>query len=223
MSRKPARARRHFVIEPAAPPTYNPEPSLSKEIRMSRSVNKALVGFCVALLAAAIVVPLATAQSPEDFPKPQKEHQWLQQLAGNWEYDAEMIMEPGQPPMKATGTETGRMIGGFWAMMENKGEFMGTPFTGIMTLGYDPEKKKYVGSWIDNMTSYMWHYQGTLDSSGKVLTLDTEGPCPQEGGRIVRFKEVVEMKGPNQKVFTSAREKDGKWITHMKITSRRKK
>jgi hypothetical protein len=65
-------------------------------------------------------------------------------------------------------------------------------------------------------------YRGTLDKSGAVLTLESEGPCPQEGGKVMKFKELIELKGPGQKVFTSAREKDGKWIQHLKITSRRK-
>ncbi len=30
--------------------------------------------------------------------EPQKEHQWLQKLVGDWTYEAEATMEPGQPP-----------------------------------------------------------------------------------------------------------------------------
>ena len=37
--------------------------------------------------------------------EPQKEHQWLEQLLGEWTYEAEMQMGPGQPPMKSTGKE----------------------------------------------------------------------------------------------------------------------
>jgi hypothetical protein len=188
---------------------------------MNKIRGNAAVAGCVVVLLGGLVATVVRAQ--EEFPKPQKEHQWLQQLAGQWDYDAEMIMEPGQPPMKATGTETGRIIGGFWAVTENRGDFMGTPFTGIMTLGYDPDKQKYTGTWVDSMSSYLWKYQGTLDSSGRKLTLDTEGPCPQEGGKIIKFKEVIELKAPDQKVFTSSREKDGKWVQMMKITSRKRK
>jgi hypothetical protein len=28
--------------------------------------------------------------------EPQQEHQWLQQLVGEWTYEAEAMMEPGQ-------------------------------------------------------------------------------------------------------------------------------
>ena len=38
--------------------------------------------------------------------EPQKEHQWLQQLVGEWTYEAEATMEPGQPPSKFEGIRT---------------------------------------------------------------------------------------------------------------------
>lgn len=37
--------------------------------------------------------------------EPQKEHQWLQQLVGEWTYEAEATMELGQPPSKFEGSE----------------------------------------------------------------------------------------------------------------------
>ena len=44
--------------------------------------------------------------------QPQKEHQWLQKLVGEWTYEIEATMEPDQPPVKSTGTETVRSLGG---------------------------------------------------------------------------------------------------------------
>jgi hypothetical protein len=43
--------------------------------------------------------------------QPQKEHQWLQKLVGEWTYEIEAMMEPDQPPVKSTGTETVRCLG----------------------------------------------------------------------------------------------------------------
>ncbi len=181
-----------------------------------------VVAGCVAALLLGVVARAADDVVPQ-MPKPQKEHQWLQQIVGEWEYEGECQGEPGKPPVKAKGTESGRLVGGFWAVLENKGEFMGSPFTGILTLGYDPEKKKYVGTWVDSMGSTLWQYEGALDSTGKILTLETEGPCPMEPGKLMKVRDIIEIKGGDHKVFKGTIEKDGKWETMMTMNYRRNK
>src|SRR5215218_10383358 len=90
---------------------------------------------------ALLVSGVSFAQEPFKLPAPQKEHEWLQQLAGEWETETEAVFGPGQPPVKCKGTETTRVLGGFWAVAEVKGNPMGMPMTGVMTIGYDPQKK----------------------------------------------------------------------------------
>jgi Protein of unknown function (DUF1579) len=155
---------------------------------------------------------------------PEKEHEWLQQAVGEWDVETEITMEPGQPPIKTKGTEKVRAIGGFWTIAEINGNFMDMTFTGVLTLGYDPEKKKYVGTWIDSMNNYMWKYVGSVDAAGKSLTLETKGPCPKAPGKLFNFKEVIEIKDKDHKVFTSAmQEDDGTWTTIMTAKYQRKK
>src|SRR5262245_25227173 len=159
--------------------------------------------------------------SAQEMPKPQKEHEWLRQLTGDWETEGEIFGEPGQPTTKTKGSESNRMIGGFWILSEHKGDFFGTPFTGILSLGYSPEKKKYVGTWIDSVTSHLWTYTGSVDEAGKVLTLDAEGPG--HDGKPAKFREIVTVVDKDQKTFTSSIEKDGKYVTFLKMTYTRKK
>jgi len=116
------------------------------------------------------------ARGQPKLPAPQKEHEWLKQLEGEWITESEAVMAPGEAPVKFKGTEVVRSLGGFWTISEIKSDFMGTPVTGVMTLGYDSQKKKYVGTWIASMDGHLWKYEGTVDDSGKVLTLNTEGP-----------------------------------------------
>ena len=180
----------------------------------------------VAGLVAALVLGAAVLQA-QDLPKPpppEKEHEWLKQLVGEWDTEAEATMGPGQPPMKCKGTESTRAVGGFWVISENKGTVMDQPMTGIMTLGYDPQKKKYVGTWVDSMINHLWRYEGTLDASGKILTLEAEGPNPMAPGTTARFRDSIEVKSKDHKVLRSAMQgPDGKWVTFMTGNHRRKK
>ncbi|KAF0244978.1 MAG: hypothetical protein FD180_2018 [Planctomycetota bacterium] len=179
--------------------------------------------FLAAGLAAALLTWNATAEDGPSMPAPEKEHEWLKQLAGDWDGEAEMFGKPGEPSTKSKGTESTRLIGGFWAMIEYKGDADGTPFTGILTVGYDPAKKSYVGTWIDSMTSTLWQYKGSVDAAGKVLTLTTEGPSPWDPAKSATFRESIEIKDKDHKTFTSKIEKDGEWITVMRGEYTRKK
>jgi hypothetical protein len=175
------------------------------------------------MVAAVLVVGAVTrGQDATKMPTPQKEHEWLKQLEGEWESEAEMVMEPGKPPVKSKGTESIRTLGGFWSVSEMKGECLGITMTGVMTVGYDAQKKKYVGTWVCSMSDWLCQYEGTAD--GKVLTLECEGPNPADGGKLVKMKDVIEIKDKDHKVLTSSMlGADGKWVTFMTMTSKRKK
>jgi hypothetical protein len=169
---------------------------------------------------AVILASAATAQDGAKAPAPQKEHEWLKQLEGEWETKAEMVMEPGKPPVTSKGTESVRSLGGFWSVAEMKGDCLGVPVTGLMTIGYDPQKKKYVGTWVCSMTDWLCHYEGTAD--GPVLTLECEGPNPTTG-KLVKMKDVIEIKDKDHKVLTSwMLGEDGQWVRFMTMTARRK-
>jgi len=174
------------------------------------------------ILIALIVSLSCGVAAGQEMPKPQKEHEWLQQIVGEWDTEAEITFEPGKPPAKNKGTESVRAIGGHWILSETKGEMIsGMAFTGILSLGYSAEKKRYIGTWIDSVGSHLWTYTGTVDASGKVLTLETEGPTPD--GKTGKFREVLTIKDKDHKSFSSSAEKDGQWVTFLKVEYTRKK
>lgn len=178
--------------------------------------------FCGFVAIALLAPTIAAAQETPEMPQPVEQHQWLEQLTGEWNCNVQIFMDP-ESPIESEGTEQVRSVGKFWTVAENKGNFQGQPFTGIQTLGYDPEKQRFVGTWIDSMNHHLWNYEGTLDESGKVLTLTTAGPCPMNPGQTFKFKEVLEIKNPDHKVFTSSMQgEDGQWQTGMIINYYRK-
>lgn len=153
----------------------------------------------------------------------QKEHVWLQQLLGNWTMTGECDGAPGQPPMKSAGTETVRGLGELWVVCEGQGEMPGGGLADMrMTLGYDPERKTYLGNWVGSMMSHMWIYRGTLDATGTVLTLDTEGPSFSGDGKTARYQDVITVKSPDERqLHSQTLQPDGSWKRFMTATYRR--
>jgi hypothetical protein len=99
--------------------------------------------------------------------EPQREHQLLGKLVGEWTYEGEATMEPGKPPEKFKGTENVRSVGGLWILCEGRGEMCeGEVASTFLTLGYDPQKGRYIGTWIGSMMTYLWVYDGSLDAGG---------------------------------------------------------
>lgn len=125
--------------------------------------------------------------------------------------------------MEAAGTDTVRAVGDNWVLAETKSTMMGSPFTGILTLGYDAQKEQFIGTWIDSMGSHLWVYEGTLNDAGDTLTLTTTGPSMEGPDTTARYKEVITIKGPDQRTFSSSIElESGEWVTILTAEYRRK-
>ncbi len=157
--------------------------------------------------------------------EPQKEHQWLQKLVGEWTYETEAMMSPDQPSERATGTENVRSLSGLWVVAEGQGEMPcgGGAATMIITLGYDPQKHRYVGTWVGSMMTYLWLYDGELDATENILTLNSVGPSMTGDEKMASYKDVIEFKSDNHRVMTShVLGDDGQWHQFMTVNYRRK-
>lgn len=144
---------------------------------------------------------------------PQTEHQWLQQLIGEWTYESECSMGPDQPGMKVGGTEVVRSLGGLWTIGEGSNEHG----TSIMTLGYDEKQKRFVGTFLASMMSYLWIYNGSLDETGKILILDAEGPSFPDGKGMAKYQDIIEIIDENNRILSSrVLLADGTWQPFMK-------
>lgn len=167
----------------------------------------------------------ATQQEPAMMAEPQAEHKWLEKLVGEWTCEGEGVMEPGKPPVKFESTETVRSIGGLWIVAEVHGEMPGCgPSTTIMTLGYDTHKERFAGTFVASMMTHMWIYDGSLNATAKVLTLDTEGPSMTAQGRMAKYRDVIEIKSDNHRVLTShVLDEDGNWRQFMTAHYHRRK
>lgn len=157
--------------------------------------------------------------------EPQKEHHWLQKLVGDWTYEGEAIMGPDKPPEKFSGSESVRSLGDVWILCEAQGRQPdGDMASTVMTLGFDPQKNRYVGTFIGSPMTNLWVYEGQLDAAAKVLTLDTEGPSFAGAGKMAKYKDVIEIKSVDHRTLTSnVLGDDGQWHAFMTAHYRRKK
>ncbi|PZM17197.1 DUF1579 domain-containing protein [Rhizobium tubonense] len=152
---------------------------------------------------------------------PTKEHAFLQKLVGNWDIVADAM---ASNPEHATWRETVRSLHGLWVVAEGHGEMPGGGAASTMlTLGYDPDKGRYVGNWIDSVINHMWIYEGRLDESGRTLLLETEGPDVETKGRTARYQECVSFEDDDNRTFTShILTPDGSWRQLMTMQYRRR-
>lgn len=173
-------------------------------------------------------VPVDTATANKAwmaYMQPGKAHEMLAKRNGVWEGDMTMWMEDGgQPSTIKTTTDNKMILGGRYQISTNKGNFMGMPFEGIATTGFDNAKKVYVSSWVDNMGTGIMNMEGTWDEASKTISFKGKMICPANGKecdvrevyKIVDDNtQVMEMYGPDMKT--------GKEYKNMQVTYRRKK
>ena len=153
--------------------------------------------------------------------EPRDEHRWLQQLAGVWTFEGEAVMSPDQPPEQMAGTERVRMLGEAWAVCEmSHGDTDSAPMS-LMTLGFDPARDRFVGSFVAGPMSHLWTYEGTLDAARRTLTLDTMGPSSDQEG-LVPYHDVIEIVSADERILRSEmRGPDGVWRNFMTSRYRR--
>ena len=154
--------------------------------------------------------------------QPSKEHLSLKQFDGEWEFTSKCTM-PGQEAMDGKGTENVRMTyGGFWADVESKGVMGGKDWSGRGLIGFDPQKKKYCGAWVDSMTPYMYTFEGEADTGGKVFTFMMKGVDPKTNKESTD-RMVWEFKDQDHRTMKFfAKDESGKETQVSEVTYTRK-
>jgi hypothetical protein len=96
------------------------------------------------------------------------------------------------------------------------------PTTTILTLGFDPARGRFTGTWIGSMMTHQWLYDGELDAAADRLTLTSDGPSMTEPGKTARYRDVIEFQGNDQRTLTgSMQQPDGTWQAFMTVIYRR--
>ena len=124
--------------------------------------------------------------------------EWLKQFEGTW-------------ATAYNGTMKSQVVGEIWIVNEISFQ---TGLSAVQSIGYDAEKKHFIGSWIDSTSSYKWHYTGSLDATGKILTLEAEGPDMTDPKKTRRYRDIYEFKSEDEIAAVSKMLNDkGEWKT----------
>lgn len=131
------------------------------------------------------------------FPEPSPEHRILAEQVGTWNVACEYFQGPGQT-YETQAVEEVSTLGGFWIEGRFKAEMMGMPFEGRATLGFNPTSGKYVSTWIDTLTPYLFVFEG--ERSDNVIEFSGNGPNPGSG-EIVPYRTREEHRADGTRVF----------------------
>lgn len=141
----------------------------------------------------------------------QKEHEWLLQFVGAWQCSGE-YRTPAMTPLRWQGHEDVRAIGGLWILAETAYRRPdGDIHTGQLTLGFDPQTRRFVGSRVGSEMSHLWVYDGEVDASGAILTLDSSGPDPAQEDRPARYRDRLEIRSDERVLTSQLQTASGEW------------
>lgn len=130
----------------------------------------------------------------QEFPKPGPEHAKLKEMVGTWD----AVMEMDGHKSKATAVYKS-ICGGMWVQNDFEGDLGEITFQGHGLDGYDIHKKKYVGIWVDSMTSSPMRFEGDYDAEKKLLTMT--GDSVSLEGKPEKFKNTTETIDKDHFVF----------------------
>jgi hypothetical protein len=177
--------------------------------------------------------PAAHAMSAEEkaamdawmkFMTPTDAHKALERMVGTWDVEVTSWMSPGQPPAKSKGVSETRMVmGGRWVEERFTSEMMGQPFEGLGYTGYDNFKKKYVGTWMDTMSTAVMVTEGTMDAGNKVMT-STSVMDDFMTGKKTTIRMTTTITDPDHHLFEMfGPDPTGKEVKQMEIRYTRRK
>lgn len=178
--------------------------------------------FSLTLLLSASLVRAEEEAQQQPFPEPGPEQKLLAQMTGEWDTKMNCQMSP-TGPVEGTGTYTAKMdLNGYFLVCDLRATLGPMPFEGRAITGYDPWKKKYVGTWVDSMSPSLYTIEGEWDKAGKVYTETITGPDPT--GKPMKFSMITEIKDADHLASKMVMPgEDGKETVMMEMTYTRKK
>jgi hypothetical protein len=125
------------------------------------------------------------------------EHRQLAAFAGEWDLEVLMFHSPGEPQRSHAKSSARSLLGGRYVVEEIEGDFFGMQFQGLALSGYDKQRGKWVASWVDNYSTAIQPWEGTME--GAVLTMTA--PSEEWMGQVYTPKSVTRHLGADHLVY----------------------
>ncbi len=160
-------------------------------------------------------------------------HKLLAGLDGTWSYTVKMWMnpDPNAKPQESKGAAVRKsMMDGRFFVMDVTGKMdMPGPdgkkkemtFKGMGIEGYDNVKKKFVGTWVDNMGTGIMMSEGIYDPATTTFTYT--GEYEAIPGMKQKIREVMKIADKDHMSFEWYEDRGGKEAKTMEISYTRKK
>lgn len=117
---------------------------------------------------------------------------------GAWSAEITVTPQPGADPQSSTGRLVGRLIcAGRWLVTDFKNHTTG--FEGHGIYGFNAAKRRYVGTWVDDMRSNLYVGEGDWDESTATMTYHWSAPLP--GGGVMTWREITTSVSDSERVF----------------------
>jgi len=160
----------------------------------------------------------------KEYATPGPSHKVLDAKVGKWTATMKCFADPKAAPMESKGTSDIKWImDGRFLQESFTGDYMGAPFQGQGTYGFDNIKKKYIASWYGNMGTGICLHEGTYDAAKKVFTFTGEAPDVMTG-KFVQERWVDTMKDADHWTMQAYRPgPDGKEFMAMEVQYTRSK
>lgn len=149
-------------------------------------------------IACVLLLLLSNFVFAQDYPmKPNEEHSRLMTNVGVW--DAEISMMTPDGKTASTGVENVKKLGELWTVSDFEYEFMGAPVQGHGTMGYDPQTKKYIGTWVESGSPFISTLEGEYDDEKKAIVYKMMGKDP--AGNDAEYRIITATQDATHRSF----------------------
>lgn len=126
-------------------------------------------------------------------------HEWFKRSVGEWKTKSTVFGMGGDPELTSGTAKFTLLMDGRYLRQSYKSEYGGMPYEGIGLTGYDNAQQKYVGTWIDNFSTGIMHFEGTVDQKTGTETATSETVTPLG---TMKMKMVTTFEGDDKMTFT---------------------